>query len=208
MLRLRIFLSILLLASFAVAQDKPKSASSNADPKLPSEAIVDSFLYQMFGYDSTFTYKVAEIKPSIVEGMAEVTVLLSTAQGQQSNKLYVSADGAHALVGEVIPFGAHPFAADARKLERANGPSKGPATAPVTVVEFSDLQCPHCKDAQPKIDKMLASEPNVRFVYQSFPLPMHDWAAKAAAYADCVGRNSNPAFWKFIQGVYDAQNDI
>jgi protein-disulfide isomerase len=37
---------------------------------------------------------------------------------------------------------------------------------------------------------------------------MHDWAAKAAAYADCVSRNSNDAFWKFIQGVYAAQSDI
>jgi protein-disulfide isomerase len=37
---------------------------------------------------------------------------------------------------------------------------------------------------------------------------MHDWAAKAAAYADCVSRSSNDAFWKFIPSVYSSQSDI
>ena len=36
----------------------------------------------------------------------------------------------------------------------------------------------------------------------------HDWAAKAAYYADCVARSSNGAFWKFEQGVFDAQKEI
>jgi protein-disulfide isomerase len=75
-------------------------------------------------------------------------------------------------------------------------------------VEFSDLQCPHCKDAQPVIDKLLAGEPNARFVFQNFPLPMHNWAAKASYYADCVGRTSNDAFWKFVQGTFDQQTNI
>jgi protein-disulfide isomerase len=48
----------------------------------------------------------------------------------------------------------------------------------------------------------------VRFVFQNFPLPIHNWAQKAAAYADCVGRASNDAVWKFIDAVYEAQNDI
>ncbi len=75
-------------------------------------------------------------------------------------------------------------------------------------MEFSDLQCPHCKQAQPTIDKLVAEEKNARLVFQNFPLPSHDWAAKAAAYADCIGGTSNDAFWKFAQSVYDAQTDI
>ena len=89
-----------------------------------------------------------------------------------------------------------------------NGPARGPANSPVMIVEFSDLQCPHCKEAQPTIEKLLASEPNAHFVFQSFPLPSHNWAAKGAAYADCVGRASNDAFWKFVQKTYDVQQDI
>jgi protein-disulfide isomerase len=78
----------------------------------------------------------------------------------------------------------------------------------VTVVEFSDLQCPHCKDAQPTLDRLMSEDKDVRVIFQSFPLPMHDWAAKAAAYADCVSRSSNDAFWKFISSIYASQSDI
>jgi len=45
-------------------------------------------------------------------------------------------------------------------------------------------------------------------VLQSFPLPMHNWAAKAAAYADCTAKLSNDAVWKFIDSVYEAQAEI
>jgi protein-disulfide isomerase len=163
---------------------------------------------QMFGYDETLSWKVTAIKPA-PGGLAEVDVVISNPQGQQGNKLYVTPDGKHALTGEIIPFGEHPFTEARQKLEKGiNGPSRGPADAPVTIVEFSDLQCPHCKQAQPSVDKLLTEEKNVRVIFQHFPLPMHEWAQKAAYYADCVGRANNDAFWKFIQSVYDAQADI
>ncbi len=72
------------------------------------------------------------------------------------------------------------------------------------MVEFSDLQCPHCKEAQPTIDKLLAEEKNARLVFQNFPLPSHDWAAKAAAYADCIGRSFERRFLEVYASVYDA----
>ena len=76
------------------------------------------------------------------------------------------------------------------------------------IVEFGDLQCPACKAAQPTIEALVASQPNARFVFQNFPLEMHNWAAKGAAYADCVGRASNDAFWKFVAKTYETQPDI
>ena len=54
----------------------------------------------------------------------------------------------------------------------------------------------------------MAAEPNARFVFQNFPLDIHNWAAKGAAYADCVGRASNEAFWKFVSKTYETQSDI
>ena len=76
------------------------------------------------------------------------------------------------------------------------------------IVEFGDLQCPACKAAQPTIEALIAAEPNARFVFQNFPLEMHNWAAKGAAYADCLGRASNDAFWKFVSKTYETQSDI
>ena len=195
----------------AKAQAKPATAvpTPAAQTLLPSEDTVNSFLYQMFGYDATITWKIAEIRPSELTGLAEVTVIITNPQGSNANKLYVSADGKHAITGDILPFGARPFDDARAKLEKGvNGAAKGPANAPVMVVEFSDMQCPHCKTAAPNIDQLLTLEPNVHFVFQNFPLPAHNWAEKAAEYVDCVGRASNDAVWKFIQKTFDQQNNI
>ncbi len=176
---------------------------------LPSEAMVDSFMQQTFGYESQVSWKIASIKPAPVPGLAQVDVVLATPQGQQSSRFYVTADGEHAVIGDIIPFGAKPFEPAKKLLEKGiAGPARGPKNATVTVVEFGDLQCPACKAAQPAIEGLISSEPNVRFVFQNFPLEMHNWAAKGAYYADCVAQASNDAFWKFIAKVYETQADI
>jgi protein-disulfide isomerase len=211
----KLFFALLVVTALALAQQKPaaspsaKSASSKASMNLPSEEIVNAFMQQMFGYDSSLSWKITNIKPSEAEGLAEVDVTIQGPQGGQAQKFYVSPDGRHAVIGQIMPFGAHPFDAARKELEkRAHGPYRGSATAPVTVVEFSDLQCPHCKEAQPTLDKLAAEDKNVRIVFQNFPLPMHDWAMKAAEYADCIGHTSDDAFWKFVGSVYGSQSDI
>jgi protein-disulfide isomerase len=224
----RILLAVLLLSAVAIAQTKaPTLQTRPATPPalatvLPTEDTVNSFLFQMFGYDPTVTWKVADIRPSQMPGLAEVLVVITNPQGSNSNKLLVSADGKHAISGDILPFGAKPFEDDRLKLEKGiNGPSKGPAKAAVTIVEFSDMQCPHCQKAAAGIEQLLAQEPEARFVFQNFPLPMHNWAEKAADYVDCVGRastggsaaatsaaTSNDAVWKFIQKTFDEQANI
>jgi protein-disulfide isomerase len=218
---LRTLLASLLLSGMAVAQTQPSlktrpagsSPAASTTTVLPSEDTVNAFLFQMLGFDSAKTWKVNDIRPSEVPGLAEVTVTITDAQGSSPSRLLVSSDGKHVLTGDILPFGPKPFAENRAKLEAGfNGPAKGPAKAAVTIVEFSDMQCPHCAKAAPTIDQLLAQEPEVHFVFQSFPLPMHNWAAKAADYVDCVGRASgetpNDHVWKFIQKTFDEQNNI
>jgi len=221
----RCLVAVILLASVAIAQTKPahpekpagksvakpaaKPTPASAPTSLPSEDTVNSFLYQMVGFDPTVTWKVADIRPAEAAGLAEVAVVFTNAQGQNLSKLYVTADGKHAIQGEIIPFGAKPFEDARAKLEKGvNGPAKGPAKAPVTIVEFSDFQCPHCKEEAPIVEQLLALEPDAHFVFQNFPLPMHNWAEKAADYTDCIGRASNEAVWKFIQKAFEEQANI
>jgi protein-disulfide isomerase len=216
---MRGFLSSILIWSllFAAAAAQTTAATNSADKpaspaaaaNIPSEATVDSFLQQTFGYEKDLTWKISSIKPGPVAGLAEVLVVLATPQGQQLSRLYITPDGEHALIGDLIPFGPKPFEPAMKTLEKGiNGPSRGPKDARVTIVEFGDLQCPACKAAQPGIEALIAAEPNARFVFQNFPLEMHNWAAKGAYYADCVGRASNEAFWKFIAKTYETQADI
>jgi len=203
--RLTISTFVLLLVTLAGAQQKP----AEVHPALPSEDTVDAFMQATFGFDTSLSWKILSIKPAEAEGLAEVDVVVTGSQGPQEQKFYVTPDSKHAVIGEILPFGSHPYSEYQKTLEKGiNGPVRGPANAPVTVVEFSDLQCPHCKEAQPTVNQLMTKKQNVRIVFQSFPLPMHDWAAKAAAYADCVSRSSNDAFWKFIDSVFGAQSDM
>ncbi len=215
---MRTFLKAILIfqltCGLAAAQTSTKTKA--ADPKpvaaeanLPSEATVDAFMQQTFGYESQVSWKISSIKPASVPGLAEVDVILASPQGQQLSRFFVTADGDHAVVGDIIPFGAKPFDPARKTLEKGiNGPARGPKDASVTIIEFGDLQCPACKAAQPAIEGLIAAEPTARFVFQNFPLEMHNWAAKGAAYADCVGHASNEAFWKFVARTYETQSDI
>jgi protein-disulfide isomerase len=220
---MRHFLILICLVVAVAAEGAAQNSSSTPAPKsseksaektptpanLPSEAVVEGFLQQSFGYQSELSWKISSIRPAGTTGLVEVSVVIASPQGQQLSRFYVTPDGQHALTGEMIPFGAKPFEPAKKLLEKGiTGPERGPKTAPVTIVEFGDLQCPACKAAQPTIEALVASEPNARFVFQNFPLEMHNWAAKGAAYADCVGRASNDAFWKFVSKTYETQADI
>lgn len=215
---MRSSVNLILILSLASSLAAAQTSSAPAEPAekkaaaatvLPSESTVDAFMQQTFGYETQVTWKIASIKPAPVPGLAQVDVVLATPQGQQASRFFVTADGEHAVIGDIIPFGAKPFEPARRTLEKGvTGPARGPKSAPVTIVEFGDLQCPACKAAQPAIEALIASEPNARFVFQNFPLEMHNWAAKGAYYADCVAQASNDAFWKFIAKVYETQADI
>lgn len=201
--------TVLLLLAVVGAQDATTKPATSSAEGLPSETTVDAFLHQQFGYQPDMTWKISSIKPSQIPALAEVDVVLASPQGQQMAKFYVGSDGKHAVVGEVIPFGPRPFEPIKKILDKGvTGPSRGPKDAPVTIVEFGDLQCPACKQAQQPIEALIAAEPKARFVFQNFPLEMHNWALKGAEYADCVGRSSTDAFWKFVSKTYETQQDI
>ncbi len=216
-------LLLLLLLPVTVAQTTKKTdhhpATSKTEAKpgttatdaanLPSQATVNAFLQHMFGYDTEIKWQVTAIKPSPAAGMAEIDVVLSNPQGQQSQKLFLTPDQRFAFAGDMIPFGADPFAANQVLLQKANGPVQGPTNAALSIVEFGDLQCPSCKAAQPTIEKLLADVPNARLVFEQFPLTqIHNWAMKASEYGTCVAQQNNDAYFKFMKDVYQQQEQI
>src|SRR5580658_10004575 len=105
-----LFLTCGLAAGQSTANQKPADKPPVAAAvNLPSEATVDAFLQQTFGYQAQLSWKISSIKPAPVPGLAQVDVVLASPQGQQISRFYVTADGEHAVVGDIIPFGAKPF---------------------------------------------------------------------------------------------------
>ena len=211
----------LLMLTLAIASLTSVAQTSNAAPAnsakatsgsaatIPGDATFNAFLKKMFGWNPDLTWKLIEIKPSEASGISEATVVFSTPQGQQVQRIYVTADQKHAFSGEIIPFGADPFAAARDVLKAASGPSHGPKDASLTIVEFGDLECPACQRAQPNINKLIEEEPKVRLIFQNFPLvTIHKWAMTGAKYLDCFGRQNNDAAWKFISLAYEHQAEV
>jgi protein-disulfide isomerase len=77
-------------------------------------------------------------------------------------------------------------------------------------VEFSDFQCPHCKEAQPTVEQLLKDYPQAHFVSQVFPLRnVHSEAEKAAENGVCVAKiGGNDAFFKYTDAVYANQAQL
>lgn len=206
-------ITMILLIGFASnsasAQAKNAATPSTEKAALPSQATVEGFLKQMFGWNQELTWKIADIKPAEAQGFSEVTAIFNTPQGQQVFRIFVTPDQKFAFTGDMVPFGADPFATARADLKAANGPSHGPADPAVTIVEFGDLECPACKAAQPNVTKLMEEEPKARLIFQNFPLEtIHKWAMLGATYVDCVGRENNDALWKFISTVYEHQGEI
>jgi len=181
-----------------------QSASAAAQPKAPTNAEVDAALKRIYGYDPSIQWKIVKMRPSVVPGMNEVFLQLKG----EFHHLFLTADGRFAIDGSMQPFGQDPYAEVRDRLKAADGVALGPAVPVVTLVEFSDLQCPHCKQAMPVVEKLASDFPKMRIVFQQYPLPSHPWAMKAAQYADCAGRMDSGAALKFIAAVYENQGGI
>ncbi len=180
----------------------------------PSLQTVDMYLKALLGYDAARIWRVEAIQKTDAPGVARVIVYVSdrTANAKvQTATFFVTPDGKHAIADTAVtPFGDHPFADKKAMInERANGPFHGAASKDLELVEFADLQCPHCKDAQAVMKRLSEDFPKARIVYQSFPLTdIHPFAFKAAAYGACIAKKSNDAFFTYAQAVYDTQGAL
>ena len=94
-----------------------------------------------------------------------------------------------------------PILEDPIKIPIDGAPSKGPQNARVTLVEFSDFECPYCSRAAGEVDALLKMFPNdIRLVYKQFPLSMHPHARMAAAAA--LAANEQGKFWQMHDKLF------
>ncbi len=86
-------------------------------------------------------------------------------------------------------------------------PSIGPDNAPITVIEFSDYQCPYCERAEPTVKQILSKyKDKVKFVYRDFPLGFHPYAQKAAEASECADEQKK--FWEYHDILFKNQNAL
>jgi protein-disulfide isomerase len=90
---------------------------------------------------------------------------------------------------------------------RPNVPTMGPADAPITIVEWSDYQCPFCKRAFPTVEQVLNEyKDKVRYIHLDYPLPFHQQAMPAALAVHCA--EDQGKFWEYNNNLYSAPGDL
>ena len=193
----------------------PPASPKAFTAKSPTVETVNAFLTQLWGFDPKRVWRVMGIQPTMAEGVSEVVVFVTSTEPDaqiQPVTFYVLPDGKHAI-GEgagVLNFGATPFAETRALLKaRANGAARGATSKDLELVEFTDLQCPHCKEAEPTMDQLVKDFPAARVVVQLLPLTeIHSSAFKAAAYGVCAQKQSDEAYFKYAAGVFDTQEAL
>ncbi|MGZ6131372.1 MAG: thioredoxin domain-containing protein [Myxococcaceae bacterium] len=89
----------------------------------------------------------------------------------------------------------------------AEGPSRGPKDAPITIVEFSDFECPYCGAAHDTVEQVMSTYAGkVRLVYRQFPLSFHPHAEKAAEASLCAADQGK--FWEYHDVLFKNQKKL
>lgn len=193
----------------------PKPDPANFTAPSPTKDTVNAFLQANWGYDQDRMWQVQAILKTPADNVSKVVVLIGDKTGKQKPSVlefFVMPDGKHIITGDqVINFGENPFA-ETRAImqQQANGPYRGSSAKDLQIVEFADFQCPHCKEAQPNMDKLVADFPKAHIVFQYDPIAsIHPQAVRAAQFGYCVNKlGGSSDFFAFAAAVFDGQDGL
>ncbi len=180
----------------------------------PSREEVDSFLKALWGYDENRIWSVAAVLATPAPGVSKVVVFVAdkTQAGKGTQTIFFTTpDGKHAIADNVIDFGATPFADNRKVLQaKADGASRGAKSNDLMLVEFADLQCPHCKEFQSTMENIAQDFPQAKIVFENYPITeLHPWAMRAAAEGECVRKaKGDDAFFTYVSAVFAGQESL
>jgi protein-disulfide isomerase len=213
MKRVLLVVVALCCASSALAQAGAAPAAT-PQPAAPVISVdvpkkVEAYLRDLFALGPTVAFKVGAAAATPVPGFFQLPIEV-TSQGQtETLVVFVTADGKYLLRGDLHDTGASLFSANRSRIKTEGYPAKGPADAPVTIVEYGDFQCPTCREMRAVIAQTLAKFPGVRYVFKDLPLTqIHPWAMTAALGARCALQQNETAYWKVHDAFFDNQESI
>lgn len=204
-MRLFAIAALCLLPVSAQVSSKPASKSAL------DKATLEAYVRHLLAVVPEVQVKIDDPKPGPLPDLKQVDVHFTYAGRSQDETFLVGKDGQQIFRGLVYNVKEDPFKAELDKLKTDGSPSFGTPGAPVTLVDFSDFQCPNCKEeAQAIRNNLEKSFPGkIQFYFKDFPLEqIHPWAKPAAIAGRCVFHQDSAAFWKFHDWAYEQQAEI
>lgn len=214
LLKLIAIASAPLLGWNARAQ-QPKPATTGTPPAAvgstpETQKNIEAYLRNLYAFGSDVKVVVGPLKESQVAGILETDVNVTVGENNQSAKFYVSKDGRYLFRGELSDMTKDPLAENLAEMRIADAPALGDPKAPVTIVEYSDFECPVCRSLHDSLRGILPNYAGkVRVIFKDFPLEqLHPWARTAAIAGRCAYQQKPEAFWKIYDLIYDNQDTI
>jgi protein-disulfide isomerase len=180
-------------------------------PSALEKPALEAYLRHLFVWPDQVQMTINDPRPGPMTGFLEVKVRGANGPQSQEEIFYVSKDGQKIVRGVVYDIGQNPFKAEIDKIKTSLQPSYGTPGAPVVIAEFSDYECPYCREeARTLRDNLLKTYPKEVHVYFfDFPLEtMHPWARPAALAGRCVFKQSASAYWDYHDWIFENQKDI
>lgn len=185
------------------------SATDSPPPKL-NKPKLEAYIRYSEGFTSDVHFSIDDPIPSAYKGYFRVVAHLTKGNNRLDRVYYVTPDGQHFVNGAIWDLNNSPFLDTIEHLP-TDGPSFGPANAKVTIVVFSDFECPYCRQlAKTLRDDIPQKFPNdVRVIYKDFPIDsIHPWARAAAEASHCIADQKIPAFWAFHDWIFEHQQEV
>ncbi len=134
-------------------------------------------------------------------------ITASDGKSTQTAEVFITKDRRTGILGIVLPF-REDFVRSLIKTKDV--PSQGPSNAPVTVVEYADLQCPTCARLHDFFEEELLPKygDKVRVIFKEFPIPGHEWSTTAAVANECAYQINPEAFPGFRTLIFANQSAI
>jgi protein-disulfide isomerase len=156
------------------------------------------------------TVTVKDLKDSPIKGAKQGSLEIANGPQVREMDFIVSSDGRYVVFAEVEDVTVDPFKKVAEKINLKGKPYKGKDGAKVTIVEYSDFQCPFCARGYSTIENEVLKEygDKVKFVYKHFPLNFHPWAEPGAVAVECAAQQNKEAYWKLYSYLFENQKEI
>jgi protein-disulfide isomerase len=185
------------------------TSSSSANQQTPIQKTIEAYLRHLYAFGPDMLVTVSAPRETEVPGLLETTVSVKNGDSSEDAKFYISKDGKYLIRGDISDLGKDPLTENRALMDLKDAPSLGDAKAPVTVVEYSDFECPVCRNLHDVMRGILQNYPQVRLVFKDFPIEsLHPWARTAALAGRCAYQQNQAAFWKMYDSIYDNQEVI
>jgi len=192
------------------SQAQSAAAAPVAAAQTPIQKNIEAYLRHLYAFGPDVLLVVGPPKETAVEGLLETTINLTVGENKEIVKFYLSKDGKFLFRGEMSDMTKDPLVENRSQIQMKDAPSLGDPKAAVTLVEYSDFECPVCRNLHDVLRDLLPKYPGkVRVVFKDFPLEqLHPWARTAAIASRCAYQQNPAAFWKMYDLVYDHQEII